>query len=416
MNSPYIGADDPQIENFDHHRPDFGADNPEWPENPHRFYAKLRAECPIAHSGQHGGFWMLADYRTVYDALHDTELFSSYPNPVPSNMIANQQPVIPLEIDPPDHADYRRILAPFFTVRKIAGLQRDMSKIVNELLDPIVDAGECEYVSAFGKELPTRVFLNFMGWPLEHSGMFLEWCEILMRGLSGADEETNNQAKLETGMKMYQYFMAELEKRDAAGPPVDGEHADFIDALRGARLSGDRALTPFEILACIHIVLLAGLDTTQGVLSHSMEFLATHDSYREQLLADPDLLDTAVEELLRWFAPVAPGRRLTRDAVVGGVPMSKDDRLLLLTASACRDDVEFPRPDVVDFRRYPNRHLGFGAGVHRCLGSHLARLELRTALSEWHRRIPHYAVKDGAPARHYLAQVAGMDELHLVLR
>jgi hypothetical protein len=331
-------------------------------------------------------------------------------------MIANQQPVIPLEIDPPGHADYRRILAPFFTVRKIAGLERDMGKIVNELLDPIVERGECEYVTAFGKELPTRVFLNFMGWPLVHSGMFLEWCEVLMRGLPGADVETNNQAKSETGMKMYQYFMAELEKRDAEGPPVTGDRADFIDALRGARLAGDRSLTPFEILACIHIVLLAGLDTTQGVLSHSMEFLATHDSYREQLLADPDVLDTAVEELLRWFAPVAPGRRLTRDAVVGGVPMLKDDRILLLTASACRDDAEFPHPDSVDLRRYPNRHLGFGAGVHRCLGSHLARLELRTALSEWHRRIPRYALKDGAPTRHYLAQVAGMDELHLVLR
>jgi cytochrome P450 len=416
MTCPYVGVGDPQIENFDHHRPDFGPGNPEWPENPHAFYAKLRAECPVAHSDKHGGFWMLSSYRDVYDALHEPELFSSYPNPVPSDMIANQQPVIPLEIDPPQHADFRRILAPFFTVRKITGLERDMRKIVNELLDPIVASGECEYVAAFGKELPTRVFLNFMGWPLEHSGMFLEWCEVLMRGIPGADLETNNRAKGETGMKMYQYFMAEIEKRDAVGPPATGEDADFIDALRGANLAGERPLTPFEILACIHIVLLAGLDTTQGVLSHSMEFLATHDSYREDLLAHPELLDTAVEELLRWFAPVAPGRRVTRDAVVGGVPMRSGDRVLLLTASACRDNAEFVQPDHVDFRRNPNRHLGFGAGVHRCLGSHLARLELRTALSEWHDRIPHYSLKSGAPVRHYLAQVAGMDELHLVVR
>jgi hypothetical protein len=284
--------------------------------------------------------------------------------------------VIPLEIDPPGHADYRRILAPFFTVRKIAGLERDMGKIVNELLDPIVERGECEYVTAFGKELPTRVFLNFMGWPLVHSGMFLEWCEVLMRGLPGADVETNNQAKSETGMKMYQYFMAELEKRDAEGPPVTGDRADFIDALRGARLAGDRSLTPFEILACIHIVLLAGLDTTQGVLSHSMEFLATHDSYREQLLADPDVLDTAVEELLRWFAPVAPGRGRGWRADAQGRPDSAAHRIGLprrcgVPASGLRGPPPLPQP-ASRFRRrgapvpgLPPGEVGTADGIER---------------------------------------------------
>jgi hypothetical protein len=415
MSTRYIGNGDPRIQNFDHLKPDFGPDNPEWPENPHAFYTQLRDECPIARSEQHGGFWMLAGYRDVYEALHETELFSSYPNPIPGEMIASQRAVIPLEIDPPNHANYRRILAPFFTVRKIASLERDMRRIVNELIDPIIEKGHCEYVEAFGKELPTRVFLNFMGWPIEHSTMFLEWCEILMRGIPGADEETNNRAKAETGAKVYGYFNEELSKRAELGPPKTGEDADFIDALRAAQFAGERPLTPFEIVDCIFIVLLAGLDTTQGVLSHAMEFLATHEEHRKDLLANPEIIDSATEELLRWFAPVAPGRRLTRDAVIGGVPMAKDDRVLLLTASACRDSAEFDSPDIVDFRRYPNRHIGFGAGVHRCLGSHLARLELRSALSEWHQRIPNYMLKEGTPVRHHLSQVAGIDELHLVV-
>ncbi|MGH9038179.1 MAG: cytochrome P450, partial [Acidimicrobiia bacterium] len=176
---------------------------------------------------------------------------------------------------------------------------------------------------------------------------------------------------------------------------------------------GERPLTQFEILDCIFIVLIAGLDTTQGVLSNSMEFLATHEGHRKDLLANPEILDSAVEELLRWFAPVAPGRRLTRDVVVRGVEMHEGDRVMLLTASACRDEDEFPWADGVDFRRNPNRHIAFGAGVHRCLGSHLARLELRIALQEWHTRIPEYRVKAGTTPRHHLSAVAGVDELWL---
>src|SRR4030081_1762552 len=144
MSNGYIGVGDPQIEKFDHLNPDFGPDNPEWPENPHAFYSKLRKECPIAKSNQHGGFWMISTYRDVYEALHDTDLFSSYPNPIPGEMIGTQRAVIPLEIDPPDHAHYRKILAPFFTVRKIAALEDNMLRIVNELLDSIIEKGECE--------------------------------------------------------------------------------------------------------------------------------------------------------------------------------------------------------------------------------------------------------------------------------
>jgi cytochrome P450 len=410
-----FGADDPAISGFDHHNPSFGPDNPEWPENPHAFYSRLRSECPIGRSERYGGFWLISGYEDVYDAFQDSGLFSSYPNPIPSTMIGAQRAVIPLEIDPPDHSHYRHILAPFFTVQKVTALEDGMRRIVNELIDPILESGECEFVTAFGRELPTRVFLELMGWPIEHSAMFLEWSEILMRGVEGLSEEENNALKEETGLQVYGYFAEELERRDEAGDPVTGPDADFIDALRGATYADERPLTPFEILDCIFIVLLAGLDTTQGVLSHSLEFLATHPEHRKDLIANPDIVNTASEELLRWFAPVAPGRTVTRDAEFKGCPMSAGDRVLLLTASASRDSREFEDADVVDFRRTPNRHLGFGAGVHRCLGSHLARMEVRMALTEWHARIPDYHVKPGTTPAHHLAQVAGVDELHLVI-
>jgi cytochrome P450 len=408
MDQPFVGAGDPEIENFH-------PLNPEWQQDPHPLYAKIRRQCPVARSERYGGFWILSTYEDVFRAYQETDLFSSYPNPIPESSIGNQRPVIPVEIDPPDHTHYRHILAPMFTVQKIASLETGMRKILNELIDPILEQGECEFVGEVGKELPARVFLDLMGWPLEHSGMFLEWCDILMRGVPGLSEEDSDEIRMATGLEVYSYFGEELDKRDEAGPPVTGEGADFIDTLRAASFAGERPLTQFEILDCIFITLLAGLDTTAGVLSNSIGFLATHPDHRRDLLENPDILPSAVEELVRFFASVAPGRSLTRDAQVGGVRMKAGDRVLLLTASACRDDREFERPDEVDFRRQPNRHLGFAAGVHRCLGSHLARLELRTALSEWHARIPHYRVKEGTTPQHHLSQVAGMDELHLVL-
>ena len=408
MSEPYVGAGDKEIENF-HHL------NPEWQEDPHPFYDKLRRECPVARSLRYGGFWILSKYEDVYRAYQETGLFSSYPNPIPESSIGNQRAVIPVEIDPPDHTHYRHILSPLFAVHKMAALEGGMRKTLNELIEPILERGECEFVSEVGKELPARVFLDLMGFPLEHSGMFLEWCDVLMRGVPDVDEEESNRIRMETGLEVYGYFAEELDKRDEAGEARTGDDADFIDTLRSASFAGERPLTPFEILDCIFIVLLAGLDTTQGVLSHSLEFLATHEAHRKDLIENPEVLNTAVEEFVRWFAPVAPGRRLTRDAVIGGVEMHEGDRVLLLTASACRDEAEFPAAGVVDFRREPNRHVGFGAGVHRCLGSTLARLELRTALEEWHRRIPDYRLKPGAPVRHHVSQVAGVDELHLEL-
>jgi cytochrome P450 len=406
MNQPYVGADDSDITTF-HYL------NPEWQQDPHALYDRIRRKCPVARSDRYGGFWILSTYTDVLRAYQEPDLFSSWPNAIPAASLGNARPVIPVEIDPPDHTRYRQILSPLFTVQRVRALEGKVRGTMVELMDGIVERGECEFAGEIGKALPARVFLDLMGWPLEHTPMFLEWTDILMRGVPG-DEEASNRVREQTGLQLYTYFAEELDKRDDDGPPQAGDEADFIDTLRAASFGGERPLTQFEMLDCIFIILLAGLDTTQSVLSNAIEFLATHEDHRKDLLATPELLDSAVEELLRWFAPVAPGRRVTRDTVVGGVPMKEGDRVMLLTASACRDEAEFPEADMVDFRRNPNRHIAFGGGVHRCLGSHLARLELRIALQEWHQRIPDYRVKEGTEPRRHLSAVAGVDELHLV--
>ena len=404
MSDVYVGEGDPEIENFHHLNPEL---QDEW----NTLFKKILTECPVARSKRFGGFWVLASYEDVYRAYHEPQTFSSWPNSIPAGELGQVRPLIPVEVDPPDHTHYRDILAPLFTVHRMRTLESKIRGHAIDLIDGIIEDGECEFISAFAKALPARIFLELVGWPPEDAPAFLEWAEVLMRASLG-DDESAKQLE-ETGGKLYAYFGAELAKREQAGPPVEGENADFIDRLRGASFGGQRPLTQMEILDTIFLVLLAGLDTTQGVLGRSMEFLATNDGYRQDLLDHPDVLQPAVEELLRYFAPVQPGRSLTKDVELHGAQLHAGDRVMLLTGAACRDEREFPAPETVDFRRSPNRHIAFGAGAHRCVGSHLARLELQIALQEWHRRIPSYRIREGTRVRRHLSAVSGVDELHL---
>lgn len=405
MTDVHIGSDDPEISQFHYWNADVqdGADD---------LFRKLHEQCPIAKSERYGGFWMLSKYDDVFRAYQEPELFSSYPNPIPANGLGNARPVIPVEIDPPDHGKYRQILTPLFTLKRLKPLEAKILEHTERLVEEIAARGSCDYARDFAQVLPTRVFLEMMGWPLEDAPLFLDWTEKLMREPS-PDPEESARIKEETGLELATYFAEELDRREELGPPATGDDVDFIDWLRAASFGGERPLSQFEIVDCIFIVLLAGLDTVQGVLSMSMEFLATHDDYRQELLDHPERLDSAVEEFLRWFAPVLPGRRLTQDVEIRGVPMKEGDRVMLMMGAACRDEEQFPDAEVIDFSRSPNRHIAFGAGAHRCLGSHIARQELRIALREWHRVMPHYRVKDGSTPVRHLSAVRGHTELLL---
>jgi cytochrome P450 len=404
------GADDAEIVNFHHW-------NPEVQDDPNPFFDKLRSRCPVAWSERYGGFWVLSKYDDVYRAYREPVTFSAYPGPIPADGLGNVRPVIPVEIDPPDHTAYREILAPLFTAHKIRPLEAKIQAHAEELAAAIKAKGGGDYATEFAKVLPTRVFLDMMGWPLDDAPMFLDWCDKLLRNIPGDPEGTREQ-KARTGTALYEYFGAELGLREGV-EPVQGEEADFIDWLRGAtfRSQGvERALDRLEILDCIFIVLLAGLDTVQGVLSLAIEYLANNPDYRQDLLDHPDVLPSAVEELLRWFAPVLPGRRMTTEIEMRGVTLKAGDRVMLGMGSACRDVDEFGETaNQVDFRRAPNRHIAFGVGAHRCLGSHLARLELQISLREWLRQIPHYRLADGVVPRKHLSAVRGVDELPLVV-
>jgi cytochrome P450 len=322
----------------------------------------------------------------VEDTLRNAEVFSS------ADLVdqGNDRPLIPLAIDPPDHVRYRSLLDPLFAPRQVDRLEDDITMRANHFMDRFVDRGACNFTAEFAELFPSSVFLGMMG---------LDWDEldtlvalrdgILRPGTATSTPEERTRLQKETAQRVYSYFDAVLEARAAA--PRD----DILSLLTTAE-AGDERLTRDEMLDICFVLLTAGLDTVTDSLTCFWAFLAQHPDHQRQLVEHPDVIPSAVEELLRWETPVPAVIRWAReDYRVGAHPVGAGHLVMANLSSANVDPEQFPDPLDVRFDRATNRHLAFGSGIHRCLGSHLARRELRVALSEWHRRIPEYSLAPG---------------------
>jgi cytochrome P450 len=355
---------------------------------PQPMYKALRESSPVFRSPQGVVLSRLSD---IEMALKRTDLFSSNMDAVD---LGNLRPLIPLQIDPPEHAKYRRILDPLFTPREMARREPEVTKLVNEIIDHFADRGECDFHAEFAVPLPCTVFLQLLGLPLEHLDKFLVWKDGVIRpeGVQGFDQ--HGEAAAPAAQQIYDYFERAID--DHIANPRD----DVLSALIAADVAG-QPLSREELLDICFLFLIAGLDTVTDSLDCFFVYLARHPDHRRLLLEQPDILPSAIEELLRWETPV-PGiaRVAMQDVEVAGCPIHKGERVSPLLGAANTDPAEFPDPEVVDFRRNPNRHRAFGAGPHRCLGSHLARMELRVALREFHRRIPDYEIPPGVELKY----------------
>lgn len=368
--------------------PETRAANPYLPEvaaDPHPFYRRLRAECPIANmEGFEGGTHIISRYEDVRWALRHPEVFSSNVDAV---SIGQDRPLIPLQVDPPDHAKYRRMMDPHLGPKEIAHLEVDTRRLVNEIIDGFIESGSCNFHDDFSVPLPCTVFLRILGLPLDDLDMFLEWKDDIIRPGGGfLEPEEAARVRTETGQKIYAYFADAIADRRAA--PRDDLLSSFVhEEIEGRTMSDE------EILDTCFLFLLGGLDTVTSTLDCSIAYLAAHPDRRDQLVADPSIVPDAVEELLRHQTPVMQVLRIVEQPhEMHGVSMEPGDHVMIMLGSANVDDTEFPDGDEVVFGRDANRHFAFGGGPHRCLGSHLARLELRIAMEELHRRIPDYAV------------------------
>ncbi len=362
---------------------------------PQPLYRELREQCPVARMSL-GGTRVISRYDDVMWALRHPEIFSSEMEV--QMALGTERPMIPQQIDPPAQTAYRKLLDGRFSRKRMLKLEPDVRQQANALIDRFVGARECEFDRDFAIPLPCGAFLSLMGLPLEELDLFLELKDGIIRPQTKLDDpmdlEKTSELRTQTGKRIYAYFEKLIDQRRA--DPRD----DLMTFLVQAEIEG-RPVSRNEILDISFLLLLAGLDTVTATLGCSIAYLAANPEQRKELAKDPSLIPAAVEELLRWETPVTAVPRLVKqDVTLRDAEIKAGEMVTLLLGAADIDPEEFPDAERVDFHRRENRHIAFGAGAHRCLGSHLARMELRVALEEWHRRIPEYAIKPGEMPRY----------------
>ena len=371
---------------------------------PHQAYRDLRSQCPVARTEMMGNpVVMVSNYEDVHWAMRHPEYFTSEGG----SLELGEQPLLPLQVDPPLHTAYRRMLNPQFVPKEIQKLEPEVRKLVNELIDGFASRGSCDFHEEFATPLPSGIFLALMGLPFEDMPKFLQWRDDSIRpAVEPGDFEGAARIRLETARAISDYFREKIAYWQA-NPDDDGLFAKIVNS----EVEG-RPLTEPELLGICHLLLLGGLDTVTATLDCMIVHLARNPADRQRLVDNPASIPNAVEELLRHETPVmVVPRTIAQDFELGGVQLKKDDSVTLMIGAANDDETAFG-DCALDLDREQNRHLAFGSGHHLCLGAHLARLELRVALEELHRRLPDYRIPDGVDI-HFSPGIRQADRLPL---
>ena len=355
---------------------------PIWGDDAQEHWERMRTGPAVF--GLETNMATLASPTAIEALMHDPALLSSNPDAV---YLGSDTGLIPLQVDPPDHVRYRRMLDPLFTPPKMAKLEADVADLTNRCIDEFIERGSCDFASQFAVPIPSGTFLHLLGLPIERLDEFITFKDAMIRPRGETAEEV--QANLRrAGEWVYQMFNEALE----------GRATELTDDILGHlwRLEQAGELSREESLNICHLLLSAGLDTVTDSLECALVFLARSPEHQKMLAEDLSLVPKAVEELLRWMCPVPTvARVMMDDADVEGCPVPAGTKMAVLLATLNIDPDRFEDPSRVDFARQANKHASFGLGVHRCLGSHLARMELRVGLTEWHRRIPSYGLPEG---------------------
>jgi cytochrome P450 len=360
--------------------------DPALARHPQPVYAQLHGRCPVTHAADTGSP-VISRYEDVLWALRHPEIFSSETDM--HLALGTERPMIPQQIDPPRQTKFRKILDSQFSRKRMLALEPELRRHARELIEAFAGDGRCEFNRAFAIPYPCAAFLRLMGLPLEDLDLFLELKDAIIRPPGPPAEHA--AARKEAGGRIYAYFDRALDRRSAA-PASD----DVLSYFLRAEIDGV-PLTREEMLDISFVFLLGGLDTVTATLGCSVLYLAENPAQRRRLVSQPEQSAGVVEELLRWETPVMGVTRLVKqDVELSGVRVAAGQVAFLLLGAANTDAAAFADAARVDFARERNPHLAFGGGPHRCLGSHLARAELRVALEELHRRIPDYALAPGA--------------------
>ena len=392
-----------------HHPPvsdwatDFDHTDPRWVANPFAIWDELRARCPVAHSDRYGGTWLPVRHDDVSAIAYDTEHFSSRAvvvsevRPGPEDLPAPIGLAPPITSDPPFHAMARRLLLPAFSAQRIASLEPFTRQLCVELLAAVAAKTEFDAAVEYAQHIPLRVIVRMLGFPQEDAEIFRRFIRMILEDVDATAEE--REAQRDEG-ELDAYMDARIA--DHLAEPQD----DLTSSLLDAELDGNK-LQREHVRGTMLLLMIAGIDTTWSAIGASLWHLAQHPADRQRLAHEPGLIDTAVEELLRAYAPVTMARMVAKDFEFHGCAMREGDWVLLPFPAANRDPAIFPDADQVHLDRVENRHAAFGLGIHRCLGSHLARMELRVALEEWMKRYPDFELTDPDTVTWSAGQVRG---------
>jgi cytochrome P450 len=387
---------------------DFSHLEPEWAADPYPIQDDLRQRCPIAHTDRFGGGWLPVRYDDVSAIAYDTEKFSSrsiiMSNFRPPHEIAPIGGSPPISSDPPFHHDARKLLLPAFTKTAVGRQEPATRAFCHALIDAFDGQDVVDAARDYAQHIPMRVIADMLGFPPEDGRQFRRFVENTLEGVNLPPEE-----RIERMTALFDYLLAQVHDH------LDNPRDDLTTYLINAELYGHK-LQPNHVVGSMALLLIAGIDTTWSAIGASLWHLARTPSDRERLVADPGLLPFAMEEFLRAYAPVTMARLVKEDMSWRGVDMRADDWILLSFPAANRDGAQFDRADEVVIDREVNRHAAFGLGIHRCVGSHLARMELRVALEVWLERIGEFSLADPAGVTWSTGQIRGPRALPLRIR
>lgn len=350
-------------------------------------YTHLRTHCPVAHSPAHGGAWVISRYDQICAVAKNHEVFSSAGGTtLPA--VGNPVPALPPESDPPVHTAARETLMPFLTPGAIKDYEPYVRGIVTELIDGFIEAGEADLVADFAKLIPAHVVARLCGFDPEDGANIFTWADMMAEGAGTGDADL-----VQRGAVAYFGFLQRVIDERRANP-----RNDLIDAVLNIELDG-RPFTNDECLGMLFTTTIGAIETTVNAIAHGLRLLALNPAVRTRLIDDPDLSIRAVQEILRLEAPAQMlARTVAQETEFGGQTMKPGERVLLLWGAGNHDPERFDRPDEFDLDRPRNSHLSFGYGIHRCVGMHLARMEMRIAIEEVVARMPDFAlVEDVAP-------------------
>jgi cytochrome P450 len=372
---------------LDHHSPEFRDD-------PYGTFRKMRESgCPVAHSDHYEGFWALTDYASVFEAARDDALFNSFPSVgVPASELP--LPILPIESDPPETQELREVTLKRFSPGSAERFRDGAIEMTNEAIDAFIERGECDLVGELTTPLPARLILRLLNFDESRHLDWVNWVHSTVHDRAHDPEKAGM-----AGMEMFGEIVKHMEQRRAEGLGDDL----FSDILRGTL--NDQPLDDGQITMYTVLMMLGGMDTTSGFTGNVLRRLCEDRKLRQQFIDDPSLIKKGTDELLRLYTPtLGLARTVSRDAEFHGQPLCQGDRAILMWAAANRDPAMFEDPDKLDLSRAnAKKQMAFGVGMHRCLGSHYAKMMFDVMITQILKRLPDFELAE----EHKLFEDAG---------